>query len=175
MNQYSFRTKLLKAAVVLPFLFSLVGCGVGIGFNIPVNGFKKKKEIEYVKRDQVVVEEVASHPTQFVSNESVFTLWKRAELLSQNYLNTDAKPSVIQAPDDRGFHIRHFPSQCIQGRTTGVYAYEILAQAGSGRVSVKVDVLEMKNKSRSEKSVILAKNLARFLNTGTLERNLLNP
>jgi hypothetical protein len=130
---------------------------------------------EVIDRSAVVLEEVSAYPTTFLSNEPVNILWHRTTMLASEYINTSARPSILEQPNVRGFHLRHFPAAV---NTEDRYGYEIIARAvdlGTGQLNIRVDVIDLTTRARNERSTILAKNIARFLETGTLERKLLNP
>ena len=133
-------------------------------------------QVEYLDREAVVKEEVASQPTRFsVPNKQVNELWKRAGLLGKTYLNTDTEPKVLKSYSPKGFHLRHFPKVAADGSRKG-FAYEI--QVGRSQApqksNVSVFVVNMRTGQQDQKSMMLAKNISRFLQTGVLERDLLS-
>ncbi len=129
-------------------------------------------ELEYIDRAEVVRQEVAAHPTQFVTQESVYSIWKRAELFSNNYMNISSEPKVLRPPSKSGFHMQHTPKYLSQ---KDQYGYEVIADPTNAGYQVKVNVVDLRTRKRNANSELVAKNLARFLKTGTLERSLLTP
>lgn len=130
---------------------------------------------EVIDRSEVVREEVIDQQTSFISNEDPSILWRRANLLATQYINQSTPPSILEHPHVRGFHVRHFPRAISENEK---YGYEIAARAtddGTGNLAVKVDVVDLTTRSRNERSLMLAKNIARFMQTGTLERTFINP
>ena len=166
--------------------------------------------VEYLDREQVVLEEVSRHPTRFTINtDEKQDVWKRVSMLAATYFNTETKPKILKAYSPNGFHLRHFPKQEVasegaQSSPRLSYAYEVVTskhsptrkdlasrtssnsastQGGASpdsqttgnadRYLVQVFAVNASTGRQDADSMLVARNIARFLRTGVLERSLL--
>ncbi|MCB0320665.1 MAG: hypothetical protein KDD60_07030 [Bdellovibrionales bacterium] len=130
-------------------------------------------QFEHIDRKSVILEEIQSHPTTFIADASLAEVWKRSRLLGDMYLNTSAPQRVLQPLSVQGFHLRHFPTAVSPKEPFG---YEIRSQvSGDGSPRVVVSVVDLQQRKKTAQSDLLARNIARFLDTGTLELDYLLP
>ena len=147
----------LTRYTLLLLLFScFIGCSSSNGPNV-----------ERISREEVIVEEVKAHPTEFaISPGEQMLVWRRLYLLGTQYLNTDTPQTILAPPTSRGFHLKHTPSHL--KNTPMDLPYEVIAKAtDTGEFLVQVRTAESRNGP-----MLIARNIARFLHTGTLERSL---
>ena len=153
----STRKPALTYYILLLLLFSCcIGCS-------SLNG----PHVERISREEVIVEEVTAHPTEFtIAPGDQMLVWRRLYLLGTQYLNTDTPQTILARPSSKGFHLKHTPSRL--NRTPMDLPYEVIAKASdTGEFLVQVRTAESRNGP-----MLVARNIARFLHTGTLERSL---
>lgn len=141
-------------------LFLLCSCFIGCSSS---NG----PHVERISREEVIVEEVKAHPTEFtIAPGDQMLVWRRLYLLGTQYLNTDTPQTILAPPTSNGFHLKHTPSHLKD--TPMDLPYEVIAKAtDTGEFLVQVRTAESRNGP-----MLTARNIARFLHTGTLERSL---
>lgn len=122
-----------------------------------------------MSREEVILEEVQNHPTKFTIAPGEQTLiWRRLYLLGTQYLNTDTPQTILAHPTSKGFHLKHTPSHL--NHTPMDLPYEVTAKpTDTGEFLIQVRTTESRNGP-----MLVARNIARFLKTGTLERSLLS-
>jgi hypothetical protein len=124
-------------------------------------------QLERLSREDVILEEVRGHPTEFtIALGDQMLVWRRLYLLGTQYLNTDTPQTILAPPTAKGFHLKHAPSHL--KNTPMDLPYEVIAKpTDTGELQVQVRTAESRNGP-----MLIARNIARFLQTGTLERSL---
>ena len=160
---YTLCSSVLACSLFLMSSFFLLSSFFLSGCSSATNTF----QYERLSREEVILEEVSAHPTQFIiESADQLTVWRRLYLLGTQYLNTSTAQTIIARPTTKGFHLSHNPAPGNQ--TSMDISYEVVAlPMQSGQFEVRVRTAE-----RLDGPMLKARNIARFLKTGTLERSV---